>query len=545
MAGIDATVVLGLAGKMGEVFADTGAYQAFPLAPLGLKADSLRAMIAEPLGAGATAHAQFSLLVNEIPDGPLWQPDGPRLWDLYGEILTRAELLEASRTAQQQAAYDKAFDFLYTRGDGQGLPVPSPAVVAYERYRDAYLAATMEYNNRKGEAELSSDPAVKKAWSADEPRLKSTVDAAAAGWSKAGNKAAVEEARRVINDLGSSSPQAVWAGFLKLFDPTTPEIYFRTSLEGLQYLPTTYLPTDVADVAWPRITVTADELRQYADRAPAPLRDRLGGSADAGIEMVSFEYSYVTVSRQWFAPQLFRSRAWRFREAGRMLSDGGAPPSGECTAYVTGLVLARNISVQRRMPDSGARPAVTLGFLPISGLAGMQARVRIPPSTGPAEIRDHRAAAVLDDPQAWRMARVHRAVPATTSTATATPIRPSFTVPPITVPSRRGSAIQVRPAPQPLPALSTTTTDPNDVFVLALQCRLLPKSPDPDPALLAGSRIESRPRKYTVQKGDTLMKIAARMYGEKSQWKKIYNANRKVIGNDPGVLRPGQNLEIP
>lgn len=545
MAAIDATVVLGLAGKMSEVFAGTGTYQAFPLAPVGLKADSLRAMIAEPLGSGATAHAQFSLLVNEIPDGPLWQPDGPRLWDVYGEILTRAELLEASRTPQQQAAHDKAFGFLYTRVDGGGAPVPSPAVVAYERYRDAYLAASMEYNNRKGEAELSSDPAVKRAWSADEPKLKSTVEAADAGWSKAGNRAAVEKARRVINDLGSSSPQAVWAGFLRLFDPTTPEIYFRTSLEGLQYLPTTYIPTDVADVAWPRITVTADQLHRYADRAPVELRDRLGGSADAGIEVVSFEYSYLTVSRPWFAPQLFLSRAWRFPDPGRRLSDGGSPPSGECTAYVTGLVLARNISVQRRVPEGEAKPAIALGFLPVSRLADMRARVRIPPGTGPAVIRDHREPVVLDDPQAWRAARVHRPTPAAmASIAATTPARPSFTVP-----SRRGSPIEVRPAPQEMPQQiqtpGTTTTDPSDVFVLALQCRLLPVSPDPDPALLPGSRAESRPRQYTVLKGDTLMKIAARMYGDKNQWKKVYDANKKVIGNDPGVIRPGQKLEIP
>ena len=110
MAGIDARVVLGLAGKMGQVFVDEEAYQAFPLAPIGLKADSLRALVADQFGAGANAQAQFSLLVNGIPSGPLWRPEGSRLWDVYGEILSGAELLEgrAHRSSRRRTTRPSA-----------------------------------------------------------------------------------------------------------------------------------------------------------------------------------------------------------------------------------------------------------------------------------------------------------------------------------------------------------------------------------------------------------------------------------------------------
>jgi nucleoid-associated protein YgaU len=52
---------------------------------------------------------------------------------------------------------------------------------------------------------------------------------------------------------------------------------------------------------------------------------------------------------------------------------------------------------------------------------------------------------------------------------------------------------------------------------------------------------------YTIQSGDDLSKIAQKVYGNGSDanGKKIFEANKAVIGNDPTQLRPGQVLNIP
>lgn len=52
---------------------------------------------------------------------------------------------------------------------------------------------------------------------------------------------------------------------------------------------------------------------------------------------------------------------------------------------------------------------------------------------------------------------------------------------------------------------------------------------------------------YTVQPGDTLSAIALRAYGNAAEhyWHKIYKANKDVIGDDPNLIRPGQQLDIP
>ncbi len=52
---------------------------------------------------------------------------------------------------------------------------------------------------------------------------------------------------------------------------------------------------------------------------------------------------------------------------------------------------------------------------------------------------------------------------------------------------------------------------------------------------------------HTVQSGDTLYKIAEQYYGKGKgmSYKQIHEANRDVIGDNPDVIHPGQELKLP
>lgn len=50
--------------------------------------------------------------------------------------------------------------------------------------------------------------------------------------------------------------------------------------------------------------------------------------------------------------------------------------------------------------------------------------------------------------------------------------------------------------------------------------------------------------KHTVEKGESLSKIAKQYYGDMMDYKKIYNANRDVL-DDPDQIEVGQVLTIP
>lgn len=49
---------------------------------------------------------------------------------------------------------------------------------------------------------------------------------------------------------------------------------------------------------------------------------------------------------------------------------------------------------------------------------------------------------------------------------------------------------------------------------------------------------------YTVKKGDTLSKIAKEVYGDKNEWRNIYEANKNTIKN-ANILYAGQQLILP
>ena len=49
---------------------------------------------------------------------------------------------------------------------------------------------------------------------------------------------------------------------------------------------------------------------------------------------------------------------------------------------------------------------------------------------------------------------------------------------------------------------------------------------------------------YTVKKGDCLWHITKAFYGNGSDYRTIYNANKDIIKN-PNLIYPGQVLKIP
>lgn len=50
---------------------------------------------------------------------------------------------------------------------------------------------------------------------------------------------------------------------------------------------------------------------------------------------------------------------------------------------------------------------------------------------------------------------------------------------------------------------------------------------------------------YVVQSGDTLSRIAAKVYGDSKKWPAIYNANRAALPSGPQGIKVGQTLQIP
>jgi nucleoid-associated protein YgaU len=64
----------------------------------------------------------------------------------------------------------------------------------------------------------------------------------------------------------------------------------------------------------------------------------------------------------------------------------------------------------------------------------------------------------------------------------------------------------------------------------------------------AETKLAGKPaavKKHVVKKNESLSLIAKQYYGDVKKWKKIYEANKQVVGANPDLIQPGMELVIP
>ena len=71
-----------------------------------------------------------------------------------------------------------------------------------------------------------------------------------------------------------------------------------------------------------------------------------------------------------------------------------------------------------------------------------------------------------------------------------------------------------------------------------------PPAATPLPKIDPTAGTSGSDQSYTVVAGDSLSKIAKRLYGDANKWPLIHEANRDQIKN-PDLIHPGQTLRIP
>ncbi len=99
-----------------------------------------------------------------------------------------------------------------------------------------------------------------------------------------------------------------------------------------------------------------------------------------------------------------------------------------------------------------------------------------------------------------------------------------------TAPSSPSRALPTAPSPQPAPAAAPVVA---------------PVASRPSPAPPAPTVSAANAGTYVVQPGDTLSRIAGRVYGDSKRWQPIYDANRSSLPGGPQSVRVGQTLIIP
>jgi hypothetical protein len=491
---MDAAVRLALMAKAKNVFESDDTFLSFPaLSPLTKSKDWFHLASGHGMtDPELTAASEFARIVNGIPDGVLFDGTSEeRLWDVYADVLARATVAGGSLSPEEEAARSNAAALLYTTAP-DGSQVDSPQLRTYKECRDGVITAQEELRNAEATAEAAGDAAHTTWLQGEGATLRGDLTQREQDWATRGAKDVVEAALRIEETLAQKGAGAQWTEWRNSFDP---KIDLLTDLDKQSYAPTGFVPSDAIDLTeWPTFTLTGEEIASLVASAPAELRSLLGsGTTASDVVSLTFEYRSVALNRPWFNPKVFRARCWKFDAGDPPLSDGAAPPSGRCPAYIAALVLARNINVVTRQAGGGVQH---MGWRSIPALAQTELQI-VPPQhlQVPAHVMElHRPADAIKS--APRLLLQH-AGPFGLKLAGVTGV---VSPPPATTDIRRAAFSRLAAADFRVVATTVLTTPPHttppasdtppsdtgtrdQVSVLAMICRRLPRSPDPDPAL--------------------------------------------------------------
>lgn len=471
---MDSTAQLALMVKAKKVFENERTFLSFPITPLPFTKQQLSFMSDQNLHNLQT----FSLLVNMLPSGEAWLPSEEQsLWDAYGYVLrgTDTDIAESLRTPEEEEDYQQALHYLYHIND-DGSRAESDDLLVYKQYRDKWFILRQSYNDARSTGETSTDPAIKVYWeTVEEPRLRAEIMFIETLWETQGHKVDIEEAQARVAELGAKSPRITWNEWRGMFNP---DIDALTDLNGISFYPSCFTPANALEEgAWQTFSLCGDEVRALVEQASPDLRSRLSVNSGASeIASLSFEFSSVAIVRPWFVPNVFSARFWRLNDSSTLLSDGGDPPSGFCTAYVTAVVFSRNVKIKAASAppgNSGIVPPKVIHFPIIDFIKGpLPARepLRIPfkrPMVNPR----------FAQPKPIRELRI---VPVDTrkkiavSRAFAGLNRAAFNRLKVSV--GKGTVVGK-------PASTETPQEDNTIHILAFICKELPRCPNPDPAL--------------------------------------------------------------
>jgi hypothetical protein len=546
---LDSRILLALAVKLKKIFEQNDKFLSF--APgLGFSYDYLEFM-EDPTKTSLSAAEQlnfkgdFARLMNIVPqDSAVFSQDASQfLWDSFRQVLINCEFPSSGLTPDEEQQLAQAQDYLTddrVTEDNLVIPVNSPAVTRYYEYKTAYEEAERTYLDEQFTVQYATGEEGERLRQQWETSRKHTLlvrkTQAEQDWLNLGFKRQVEAAQALKNKLEIKK-------YLNLYSEACLDELEISEIadlngQGVGFYTTFFSPSDAfdPDLAWTSIHLTRTEIEALIQSAPPELKSRFDtGVPDPELESISLEYNDVVVIRPWFKQEFFQSRFWRL-EGNAVVSDGQVPRQGKIPAYITSLIVARNVQIRRRTKPGQASGNTTQKVspgdlvrltavtpLPRPVLDSLPSRVTlrpIPPVSPPVGGHPGVKATIAKSVQAMPLHAqpgLVRTMGRTNIQTSSLPVAPitaktSFVRPASTLQSAVVAQTAVRSIPQQMyaqlkyegltirtprsnfdppaappatsnPAVTTETLNLDGVSVLALVCKRLPKAPDPDLSL--------------------------------------------------------------
>ncbi|HEY8610178.1 MAG TPA: hypothetical protein VIL69_02690 [Roseomonas sp.] len=333
-----------------------------------------------PTSNTTSAASDFSSLVNSIPPtSGRFLPSDRKLYDVYQMILRDAVLPHVKLSQQEQNILNAARSLLVREVDTIDIatggvvkkPADTPLFEAYKERETTYLNTALAYKSLQVTLLFDERPQAKTEWALKGPLLEKQVRAAFNSWIPVRDQ--VLKALGAIQTIGERGPEVYWSNLKANLDRSI----FSTP-EGDQYFLTKYFPGKFWDAAhvtgWSDFTFNHEEVHELNEQSTMDVSG--GGSTSFGLWSIGGSASYseqreyfkgdttgtsfkvkltvVPLRRTWFDASVLENRAWKFDPGinKSIISDGKAPGSGLMPSYITGMILARDLSIKTDMTST-------------------------------------------------------------------------------------------------------------------------------------------------------------------------------------------------
>lgn len=257
------------------------------------------------------------------------------LWDVYSDIVNGAVVATGPESeAGNRKEYEDAINFLYA--DGNSLR--QNFTPAYAKYREL---DDQLYNVLSELTYATCDPARKDELTRQKADLEMRL-------ATEGHASEVKNALAVIESMTKNNPACIWEKLKNDFEPDRSAL--RTP-EGISFYPTYIYPSDINTKEWEKVVMYEDEIKKLSKEAPEEIKDLLSDVKDSDeLVGITFECRSLKLDRPWMDSDVFESNQWRFLESDNHLplSCGLKSQYGRFPAYVTSLILTRNVQVHTR-----------------------------------------------------------------------------------------------------------------------------------------------------------------------------------------------------
>ncbi|HTI76486.1 MAG TPA: hypothetical protein VL634_15920 [Mycobacterium sp.] len=341
---------------------------------------------ARGIGTGGTAEEDklllqqaynFASLIDFIPDvkaaytgdrqDGVWRNDsGARLSEIYGQILKFSKVVNNELTDEQKAKLEKFRNLLrVTRkvkdivtDEEKEVTEDGPALKAYKDYQMKYIAAALNYNNKRIAAQAAMGEEGKQAvadWSNNAELYRLQVNSAADDWTSGGYRNDIDRINAYIGQTTEKS-MLLWKQNLERY---YNEAVVNALGPGQRFFYTTVVPGGFAESpGWTTYnqyhsmidTTTHDETTSWSAGASVGwgLWSASGGVTSTSTThdesfttedfSMSFSMTQVQIVRPWFYPEFLENRGWTLNKGegwnyDQMPSDGSRPPEGRFIGY--------------------------------------------------------------------------------------------------------------------------------------------------------------------------------------------------------------------